>query len=126
MKGLRVLIGLAVWAWCFSSGTVARAMDIMGTPTSTIVIFEDSQLVGDVDCTMVAPGTSCIQFGTDHITLRLNGFTMTGNADPNLGCTKSSASMSPQGGENGIFTAGHSYLQILGPGLIRNFRGIGV
>lgn len=119
------LSALVVLALFMCTGR-ADAMDISGTPTSTIVIFEDSQLVGDLDCTVVAPGTSCIQFGADHITLRLNGFTMTGNADPNLGCTKSSPSTSPKGGENGIFTAGHSDLQILGPGLVRNFRGIGV
>ena len=49
------------------------------------MILEDSQLAGDVDCTQVAPGTACIKFGADHITLRLNGFTITGNADPALG-----------------------------------------
>ena len=87
MKSLRVLIGIAVWACLLSSGAVAGAMDIIGTPTSTIMIFEDSQLVGDLDCTKVAPGTSCIEFAADNITLRLNGFTMTGTADPALGCT---------------------------------------
>jgi len=126
MKSLRFLTGIVVWAWFLSSGAAARAVDISGSPTSTIVIFEDSQLVGDLDCSEVPSGTSCIQFGADHITLRLNGFTMAGVADPNLGCTKSSASTSPKGGENGIFTAGHSDLQILGPGLVRDFRGIGV
>ena len=124
MKGLRFFIGLAVGAWCFSSGAIAHATDISGTPTSTMVIFEDSQLVGDVDCTQVAPGTACIKFGADHIALRLNGFTITGNADPALGCG-SNSTKSGRGGEDGIDTSGHSYLQVLGSGLVRNFRGIG-
>jgi hypothetical protein len=90
-----------------------------------VVIFDDSQLLGDVVCS-VAVGTPCIQFGNDHITLRLNGFTMTGMANPTLGCGTNSTTPAAHGGEDGIDTDGHSYLQVLGPGLVQNFRGIGV
>ncbi len=122
MRNFRMLIGLAVWACCFSSGGVARATDISGTISSTLIIFDDSQLVGDVTCTVVhAP---CIQFGADDITLELNGFTMTGLADPTLGCGPMSTGAFF--GEDGIDTNGHSDLEVLGPGLLQNFRSVGV
>jgi hypothetical protein len=100
----------------------AQAMDISGTISSTLTIFDDSQLVGNVACTVVH--TPCIKFGADHIKLRLNGFSMTGLADPTTGC----GPLSPDAffGEDGIGTAGHSDLQILGPGLVQNFRSVGV
>ena len=75
----------------------ARAENISGTITTTRVITENSQLVGDVTC--MVQGASCIQFGASGITLNLNGFTMTGLADPNTGCAGT-----PVGGENGINT----------------------
>jgi parallel beta-helix repeat protein len=100
----------------------ARGADISGTITTTLIITDDSQLVGDVTCTVVhAP---CVQFGADDITLRLNGFTMTGLADPTTGCDATSATAFF--GEDGIDTAGHSHLQILGPGLVQDFRSVGV
>jgi hypothetical protein len=58
----------------------AGAEDISGTIAVTKVIIEDSRLVGDVTCTMTT--TPCIQFGAPNITLRLNGFTITGPANP--------------------------------------------
>src|SRR5688572_13484769 len=64
----------------FMSAGIAQAEDISGPIAVTKTIFEDSQLVGDVTCTMV--DGPCIDFGASHITLRLNGFTMTGPADP--------------------------------------------
>ena len=100
----------------------AQAADISGTISSTLTIFDDSQLVGNVACTVVhAP---CIKFGADHIKLRLNGFTVTGLADPITGCGPASADAFF--GEDGIDTAGHSHLEILGPGLVQNFRSVGV
>jgi hypothetical protein len=58
----------------------ARAEDISGTIAVTKVIVEDSQLVGNVTCTMTT--TPCIQFGAPNIALRLRGFTLTGPANP--------------------------------------------
>jgi hypothetical protein len=100
----------------------AQAADISGTISSTMTIFDDSQLVGNVTCTVVhAP---CMKFGADHIKLRLNGFSMTGLADPITGCGPMSAGSFF--GEDGIDTAGHSDLEIQGPGLVQNFRSVGV
>src|SRR5712691_8151245 len=47
----------------------AHATDISGTISSTLTIFEDSQLAGDVSCTMV--GTPCVVFGAPDIVLSL-------------------------------------------------------
>ena len=58
----------------------ASAEDISGTIAVTKVIVEDSQLVGNVTCTMTT--TQCIQFGAPNIALRLRGFTITGPAYP--------------------------------------------
>ena len=58
----------------------AAAEDISGVITVTRVIVENSQLVGDVTCTMTT--TPCIQFGAPNIALRLNGHIITGPANP--------------------------------------------
>jgi parallel beta-helix repeat protein len=97
----------------------ARAENIAGTITTTRVITENSQLVGDVTC--MVQGVACIQFGASGITLNLNGFTMTGLADPTTGC----------GGmlvvnETGINTAAQSEITIQGPGLVVRFRNQGI
>jgi len=72
----RCLVGAAL----LLSTSAATAEDISGLITSTRTIREDSRLVGEVTCTVT--GAPCIQFGSPHIELRLNGFTMTGQADP--------------------------------------------
>ena len=53
---------------------------ISGTITATRIINQNARLTGDVSCTVT--GVSCIQFGAAGITLNLNGFTLTGLADP--------------------------------------------
>ena len=118
------LSALVVFALFMCAGR-AQATDISGIQHATVFLSDDSQLIGDVTCSVPA-GKPCIQFGADHITLKLNGFTITGMADPTLGCGTNSTTPGAHGGEDGIDTAGHSYLQILGPGLVQNFRGIGV
>ena len=50
----------------------ASASNISGTISATLTITEDSQLVGDVTCTVT--GAACITFGTSGIALKLNGF----------------------------------------------------
>src|SRR5262245_57739647 len=57
-----------------------RAEDISGTIATTRTIFNDSQLVGNVNCTMT--DSACILFGAPGIKLSLNGFTITGTANP--------------------------------------------
>ena len=102
MRNLTTLAVLVVWACGLSSGGPASAMDIKGTISSTLTITENSQLTGNVTCT--AAGASCIKFGADNITLKLNGFSITGLADPAKGC--GAISDTTTSGENGIDTAG--------------------
>ncbi len=60
----------------------AHATDIGGTISATVTITEDSQLVDDVTCTVT--GGPCIAIGASNVTLDLNGFTITGQADPQV------------------------------------------
>jgi parallel beta-helix repeat protein len=107
--------------------TPAAAEDISGTISMTRMILEDSQLVGDVTCTMTT--TPCIQFGAPNITLRLNGFTMTGPANPDDTTTCQAASGPPisDGIANGVSAAtSQAGVQIIGPGMVQKFRRHGI
>ena len=114
------LSALAVSALFVYAGRV-QATDISGTISTTLTIFEDSELVGDVTCTVA--GAPCIKFGAPDITLTLNGFTITGRASPPNNCTGFPTPFVP---EDGITTAGQSNVAILGPGLVRNFARMGI
>jgi parallel beta-helix repeat protein len=92
-----------------------QATEISGTISSTLTIKEDSELVGDVTCTVV--GAPCISFGSSGITLRLNGFTITGSATD---CQAATASTF------GIVVTGQHDVVILGPGLVQKFAVFGV
>jgi hypothetical protein len=100
--------------------TSVYGADIGGTISSTLVITEDSQLVDDVTCTVT--GAACITFGASGVTLDLNGFTMTGLADPAKACV----GITPPGGEYGILLNGFSNVTIRGPGLVQRFRAQGI
>ena len=67
------------------SASSAHAADIGGTISSRLTITEDSQLEDDVTCTVT--GAACIAFGAAGVTLDLNGFTMTGLANPATACS---------------------------------------
>lgn len=97
----------------------ASAEDLSGFISSTRIIRENSRLVGDVICTVT--GAPCISFGAPRITLSLNGFTITGQADPTNGC---SGSVTP--GEMGINSSGQTDVEVRGPGVVRQFRADGV
>jgi hypothetical protein len=114
------LVLLAFSALLLCAGRT-RAIEVSGTISNTVTIYEDSKLTGDVTCTVV--GAPCIAFGTSNITLRLNGFTMTGRASPPNNCTSFPTPFVP---EDGITTAGQSNVAILGPGLVRNFARMGI
>jgi hypothetical protein len=102
-----------MWAWsCY-------AADIGGMISSTLTITEDSQLVDDVTCAVT--GAPCIAIGAPHVTLELNGFTMTGQADSQTGCNGAL-----QSGEAGVGVIGQTDVAVHGPGLIRQFRYAGV
>lgn len=53
--------------------------------------------------------------------LRLNGFTITGQADPTTGCNGTTTT-----GEHGISSAGQSDVEVRGPGVVQRFRAVGV
>lgn len=125
MKGSQFAVVVAIPLLVLLLGLgVVDAVDISGTISSTLMIFEDSQLVGDVTCTVTGgpgvPAAPCIQFGAPGIKLKLNGFTMTGKA-PITGC----GGFGTQG-ENGIDTDLQNDVVITGPGLVQRFRANGI
>lgn len=96
----------------------AHATDIQGAISTTLTIFDDSELVGDVKCTVA--GAPCIALGAPGIKLRLNGFTITGPDVPPAGCTPATSA------EDGIDVVGLQDVAILGPGLVQKFGGFGI
>jgi len=105
----------------------ASAEDISGTIDVTKVIVEDSQLVGNVTCTMTT--TQCIQLGAPNIALRLNGFTITGPANPDdtTTCNPTSGAPFSDGIGNGTNAAtSQPGVQIIGPGMVQKFRRHGI
>jgi len=97
----------------------AEADDLSGLITTTRTILSDSRLVGDVTCTVT--GAPCIVFGTPRIQLRLNGFTMTGQADPTTACSGVITA-----NEHGISTNNQMDVGIRGPGIVQRFRANGI
>jgi parallel beta-helix repeat protein len=105
----------------------ATAEDISGPLSTTRVIIEDSQLVGNVTCTMTT--TPCIQFGAPNLTLRLKGFTITGTANPDdtTSCQPTSGAPPADGISNGTSAANSQPgAQIIGPGMVQKFRRHGI
>lgn len=97
-----------------------QATEISGTISSTLTIYDDSELVGDVTCQV--NGNPCIRIGAPGVTLDLNGFTMTGQANPPNGCTPTAKFPS----EDGIDVIAQDEVAILGPGLIQKFASVGI
>ncbi len=114
MKGLNVLEGAVVVVTLLLACGAAQATDISGTISTTLTIFDNSRLVGNVTCTVTS--APCIQFGASHITLDLNGAILIG-LGPLPGF---------QSGEIGIYTNGQSSVTIKGPGMVRLFRDTGI
>ena len=120
---------LAVHSLVFFGGRIAEAEDISGTIDTTKTIFEDSQLVGDVTCTMT--DSPCIDFGASHIRLRLRGFTITGPGNPDIPPEPAipsafcNASSGPPVAD-GIRISNQTDSQILGPGMVQRFRRHGI
>jgi hypothetical protein len=100
--------------------STAWADRVSGLLTRTYVLVEDTDLVGNVTCDVT--GGPCFSFGAPGIQLRLNGFTITGKADPVTACAGVN---SPQP-EVGITTSNQSFVQVRGPGLVQQFRSHGV
>ncbi len=103
------------------------AEDISGVISVTKVIVEDSRLVGDVTCTMTT--TPCIQLAAPNIALRLNGFTITGPANPDdtTTCNPISSGPASDGISNGTSAANSQPgVSIIGPGIVQKFRRHGI
>jgi parallel beta-helix repeat protein len=101
------------------AASTAFAADIQGTISSTLTITETSQLVGNVTCNVT--GAVCIAFGAPGIALKLNGFAITGQADPVTGCAGGAVA-----GEHGILINGLRGAIIQGPGIVQRFRAQGI
>jgi hypothetical protein len=115
---LPIMTSGVVLSLLFISGT-ASATNISGTISSTLTITDNSQLVGNVTCTVT--GAPCISFGASGISLKLNGFSMTGQGDPINGCGGAQVA-----GESGILINGLRGVVIQGPGIVQRFRFEGI
>jgi hypothetical protein len=106
---------------------LAGAEDISGTISGTKLLFEDSRLIGNVICTTTTG--PCIQFGAPNIKLQLNGFTITGPANPDdsATCQPTSGLPAADGIANGINAAtSQPGVKIVGPGMVQKFRRHGI
>jgi hypothetical protein len=101
-----------------------HATDIGGPISATLTITDDSQLVDDVTCTVT--GAPCIAIGAPNVTLELNGFTITGQADPQTGCSGGPPTFAPPATEDGIQVNAQTNVSIHGPGLVQRFGGAGI
>jgi hypothetical protein len=79
-----VAVSLGFFLILMSVGATAHADDISGVISATRTITRDSQLVGNVTCTVT--GAACIVVGAPGITLDLGGFSITGQGDAATGC----------------------------------------
>lgn len=112
-------IGL-VLAVVVTASVASLAEDrVSGLITRTYVIVEDTELTGDV--TGDVTGAPCFSFGAPGVELRLNGYSITGKADPVTACGGTVTAS-----EFGITTAGRANVSIQGPGLVQRFRNTGV
>lgn len=103
---------------------IAYAENIGGTISTTLTIAENSQLVDDVTCTTT--GVPCIVIGAPNVTLNLNGFTITGQADSQATCAVGPTTFAIGKVEDGIELNMQSNVTILGPGVVQQFRGPGI
>jgi len=105
-------------------GARTQATEISGIIFTTLTISADSELTGDVTCTV--SNAPCIAIAASHVTLQLNGFTITGQADPKTACNGGPTTFNPATEETAIAVYGQTDVTIRGPGLIRQFRGAGM
>jgi nitrous oxidase accessory protein NosD len=116
----RAVVAVVVFFGIAASGGAQPSIPLSGTITSTLNLSSDARLVGDVTC-MVAAGTPCIRITASGVTLRLNGFAITGPVDPVLGCGGGFT-----GTAHGIQVTGQRAVDIRGPGIVQQFRGAGI
>src|SRR5262245_1900944 len=115
---LAVVVVVAIGS-AFVRPSAAGAEDLRGTIVRTLILSEDSRLIGDITCQVT--GAPCIAFGAPNISLNLNGFTISGPNDPVAGCKGTNV-----GTETGISTNGQANVGIRGPGVVQRFQGDGI
>ncbi len=119
-RGLPITTAGLVLAAVVGASVASLAKDrVSGLITRTYVIVEDTELTGDVTCDVT--GAACFSFGAPGVELRLNGYSITGRADPVTGC---GGAVTPA--EFGITTGGQANVSVQGPGLVQRFRNSGV
>jgi hypothetical protein len=114
-----LLVALIASGGVLIGSSPAAAEDIGGIVVRTLVLSENARLVADVTCTVT--GAACIAFGAPNIVLNLNGFTITGLADPATGCRGTSIAT-----DIGISSNGQANVGIRGPGIIQRFSADGI
>ena len=120
MQKLRALVTIGlVGSALIVAPRGANAEDISGRMVRTLILSENSRLVGDVICEVT--GAPCLAFGAPDLVLSLNGFTITGQADPTTGCKGVMVA-----NEVGISTNGQNNIGIRGPGLVQRFQADGI
>ena len=119
MRRLGTHLSLCAWTLALMLTGTLRAANISGPIATTLTITEDSQLVGDVTCTV--SGAACIVIGAPHITLKMNAFTINGQGDPLTGCGGAATA-----NEIGILVNGQVAATVQGPGLVQRFRNTGI
>ena len=125
MKCLKIVAGFGSFlAAPFLFSGSARATDISGSIATTLTIMENSRLVGDVTCTVT--GAPCIAFGAPGLTLDLNGYNVTGLADPATSCSGGPTTLAPPAVEDGIDFNAQANCTVRGPGIVQLFRGPGI
>ena len=113
------LVGLIAGGAVLVGPRTAAAEDIGGIIVRTLVLSENTRLIADVTCTVT--GAACIAFGAPNIVLNLNGFTISGLADPAAGCRGTNI-----GTDVGITTNGQANVGIRGPGVVQRFSADGI
>jgi cytochrome c551/c552 len=98
---------------------MAYCRDISGTISSTLTITDSSRLTGDVTCAVT--GAPCISIGASNVTLDLNGYSITGQGDPQTGCGGASTA-----NEFGILVLLQRNVVIRGLGIVQQFRNSGI
>lgn len=113
--GSWLLILMPLFAGITEAGDVC-----IPTNPATLVIVENTRLTCDMICATTT--TPCIQFGAPGIKLDLNGFKLTGPADPPANCETTQTFLPG----DGIAAVGQNDIEIVGPGLVEKFRRHGI
>lgn len=126
MRQSKWILTLLALASVFLFGSVAaRGVpsegEICGVIPTTLTIVENSELTCDVECLQLDNGP-CINFGAPGIKLSLNGFKMTGPANPPANCVTTEEFLPA----DGIAGVGRNDVVIEGPGLVQKFKRHGM